>query len=50
MLSHQQGQYYDEAANAYDRLREEAEEKMRQEEQDSIQKAQEAAALERLAE
>jgi hypothetical protein len=50
MLSHQQGQYYDEAANAYDRLREEAEEKMRQEEQDSIQKAQEAAAIERLAE
>ncbi len=44
MDSHQQGQYYDEAANAYDRLREEAEIKRRQAEQDSIQKAQEADA------
>ena len=44
MDSHQQGQYYDEAANAYDRLREEAEIKRRQAVQDSIQKAQEAAA------
>ena len=50
MDSHQQGQYYDEAANAYDNLREEAEAKRRQAEQDSIQKAQEAAALEQFAE
>lgn len=40
MDGHQQGAYYDEAANAYDRLREEAEAKRRQAEQDSIMKAQ----------
>lgn len=44
MDSHQQGQYYDEAANAYDNLHEAAEAKRRQAEQDSIQKAQEEAA------
>lgn len=44
MDSHQQGNYYDEAANAYDRLKEEAEARRRQAEQDSIQKAQEAEA------
>ena len=43
MDSHQQGAYYDEAANAYDRIREEAEEKRRQAQQDSIMKAQMAA-------
>ena len=51
MDSHQQGVYYDEAANAYDRLREEAEARRRQAEQDSIQKAQmEAEQLQRMAE
>ena len=40
MDNHQQGAYYDEAANAYDRIREEAEAKRRQAEQDSIMKAQ----------
>ena len=43
MDNHQQGSYYDEAANAYDRIREEAEEKRRQAQQDSIMKAQMAA-------
>ena len=43
MDSHQQGAYYDEAANAYDRIREEAEAKRRQAQQDSIMKAQQAA-------
>ena len=43
MDSHQLGSYYDEAANAYDRLREAAEAKRRQAEQDSIMKAQAAA-------
>ena len=43
MDSHQLGSYYDEAANAYDRLREAAEAKRRQAEQDSIQKTQAAA-------
>ena len=43
MDSHQQGAYYDEAANAYDRIREEAEAKRRQAEQDSIQRAHAAA-------
>lgn len=43
MDGHQQGAYYDEAANAYDRIREEAEAKRRQAEQDSIMKAQKAA-------
>lgn len=43
MDSHQQGTYYDEAANAYDRLKEIAEQKRRQAEQDSIQAAQQAA-------
>jgi hypothetical protein len=43
MDSHQQGAYYDEAANAYDRIREAAEAKRRQAEQDSIMKAQAAA-------
>lgn len=43
MDSHQQGAYYDEAANAYDRIREQAEEKRRQAQQDSIMKAQQAA-------
>ena len=42
MDSHQQGAYYDEAANAYDRIREEAEAKRRQAQQDSIMKAQQA--------
>ena len=42
MDSHQQGAYYDEAANAYDRIREAAEAKRRQAEQDSIMKAQAA--------
>jgi predicted glycoside hydrolase/deacetylase ChbG (UPF0249 family) len=46
MDSHQQGNYYDEAANAYDRLKEEAEVRRRQAEQDSILKAQEEAVLE----
>ena len=46
MDSHQQGNYYDEAANAYDRLKEEAEARRRQAEQDSILKAQEEAVLE----
>ena len=51
MDGHQQGVYYDEAANAYDRLREEAEARRRQAEQDSIQKAQmEAEQLQRMAE
>jgi len=40
MDSHQQGNYYDEAANAYDRIREEAEARRRQAEQDSISAAQ----------
>ena len=44
MDSHQQGSYYDEAANAYDRLKEEAERKRRQAEQDSIMAAQAAEA------
>ena len=44
MDSHQQGAYYDEAANAYDRIREETEAKRRQAQQDSIMKAQAAAA------
>ena len=43
MDNHQQGAYYDEAANAYDRIREEAEAKRRQAQQDSIMKAQQAA-------
>lgn len=43
MDGHQQGAYYDEAANAYDRIRTEAEEKRRQAQQDSIMKAQKAA-------
>ena len=43
MDNHQQGAYYDEAANAYDRIREEAEAKRRQAQQDSIMKAQAAA-------
>ena len=43
MDSHQQGAYYDEAANAYDRIREEAEARRRQAQQDSIMKAQQAA-------
>lgn len=42
MDNHQQGAYYDEAANAYDRIREEAEAKRRQAQQDSIMKAQKA--------
>lgn len=51
MDGHQLGAYYDEAANAYDRLREEAESKRRQAEQDSIQKAQlEIEQLQRMAE
>lgn len=40
MDSHQLGTYYDEAASAYDRLKEEIEQKRRQAEQDSIQAAQ----------
>ena len=43
MDNHQQGAYYDEAANAYDRIREDAEAKRRQAQQDSIMKAQQAA-------
>lgn len=43
MDNHQQGGYYDEAANAYDRLKEEADQKRRQAEQDSIMAAQAAA-------
>ena len=43
MDSHQQGAYYDEAARAYDSIREKAEEKRRQAQQDSIMKAQKAA-------
>ena len=43
MDNHQQGAYYDEAANAYDRIRVEAEAKRRQAQQDSIMKAQQAA-------
>ena len=43
MDNHQQGAYYDKAANAYDRIREEAEAKRRQAQQDSIMKAQQAA-------
>ena len=43
MDNHQQGAYYDEAANAYDRIREKAEEMRRQAQQDSIMKAQMAA-------
>ena len=43
MDTHQQGAYYDEAANAYDRIRAAAEEKRRQAQQDSIMKAQKAA-------
>lgn len=43
MDNHQQGSYYDEAANAYDLLKEAAEAKRRQAEQDSIQRAQLAA-------
>ena len=45
MDSHQQGQYYDEAANAYDSIREAAEAKRRQAEQDSINRAREADAM-----
>lgn len=43
MDNHQQGAYYDEAANAYDCIREKAEEMRRQAQQDSIMKAQMAA-------
>ena len=46
MDTHQQGNYYDEAANAYDQLKEEAERKRRQAEQDSIMAAQAAAEAE----
>ena len=42
MDNHQQGVYYDEATSAYDRIREEAEAKRRQAQQDSIMKAQQA--------
>ena len=51
MNAHQQGQYYDEAAFAYDNLREQAEAKLKAE-QDSIQNAQAAvdADLNRMAE
>lgn len=48
MDSHEQGNYYDEAANAYDRLKEEAEARQRQAEQDSIQAAQAAAEADQL--
>ena len=44
MDSHQQGTYYDEAARAYDNIREKAEEMRRQAQQDSIMKAQAAQA------
>ena len=48
MDNHQQGAYYDEAANAYDRIREEAEAKRLQAQQDSILKAQQAAEAEQV--
>ena len=48
MDNHQQGAYYDEAANAYDRIREEAEAKRRQAQQDSIMKAQQAAEAQKI--
>lgn len=45
MNTHQDGGYYDEAAIAYDRLREAADAKLRQAELDSIQAARNAAAV-----